>query len=62
VYGACARDVLSKSPVDNWITLTFHDSGLLETCSYFPKNCADDCAVGVSISTLQFLPARAARP
>lgn len=55
VYEECAAEVLTKDPGANSITVTFHSNGLLETCTYFPKNCADDCAVGVRVSSFEFL-------
>jgi len=44
-----------RDPGDNFITLTFDANGLVQTCSYFPKNCQDDCAVGVRVSSLEFV-------
>jgi hypothetical protein len=29
------------------------ERALLATCTFFPKNCADDCAMGVFITELQ---------
>ena len=55
IYDRCASTVLAKDPAANLITLTFHDDGVLDTCTYFPKNCADDCAVGYRISSYQLL-------
>jgi hypothetical protein len=55
VYDGCESEVLSKDPATNLITLTFRDDGVLAVCTYFPKNCADDCAVGYHISTLELL-------
>ena len=55
LYDMCASEVLTQDPTENWITLTFQSDGLLQHCSYFPKNCADDCAVGVSMATLEFI-------
>ena len=55
IYKRCGSDVLSKDSEENWITLTFREEdGVLENCSYFPKTCADDCAVGFSIDSLEF--------
>jgi hypothetical protein len=55
VYDDCEQRILSKDPAANFITLTVHDDGLLAACSYFPKNCADDCAVGYDITSVTFL-------
>jgi len=54
VYDDCEQRILSKDPTANFITLTVHDDGLLAACSYFPKNCADDCAVGYDITSVTF--------
>ncbi len=55
LYRSCREDVLSKSPDENDIYLAFDDDGILVACTYFPKNCADDCAVGVWIGFLDWL-------
>jgi len=54
LYDRCARDVLTKDPKLNDISLEFDDAGILRLCSYFPRGCQDDCSVGVLISDLQF--------
>jgi hypothetical protein len=54
VYDYCEDTVLSKSPADNLITLVLRADGLLSVCSYFPKNCADDCAVGYYLTSIEF--------
>ena len=55
IYDKCASEVLTRDPGKNWITLTFQSDGVLESCSYFPHNCQDDCAVGVGVSSLEFI-------
>lgn len=57
VYDRCAAEVLTKDPATNRIVLEFRDDGVLGVCLYVPKNCADDCAVGYRISTLEIFPA-----
>lgn len=54
IYKRCRSEILSKDAEENWITLTFREDGVLEHCSYFPRNCADDCDVGFTISSLDF--------
>jgi hypothetical protein len=55
IYDRCASEVLTQDPGENSITLTLRSDGLLQGCSYFPKNCQDDCAVGVGLTTLEFV-------
>ena len=55
IYERCESEVLIKDPAANWITLTLSENGVLQTCSYFPKSCADDCATGFSIDSLELL-------
>jgi major membrane immunogen (membrane-anchored lipoprotein) len=52
LYEICRDDVLTQDPAQNHIILTFHDDGILETCVYVPRDCADDCDEGVGIDTL----------
>lgn len=60
LYGVCRAEVLTQSALANDFYLTFRADGVLETCEYAPKNCADDCSSGVSITELEFLPVAAA--
>lgn len=55
LYAVCGDEVLTQDRTENDIFLEFHDDGVLKQCEYFPKNCADDCFVGVSIDGLRFL-------
>jgi len=55
LYRKCEKDVLTKNPSENYIDLLFHKNGILKTCTYFHKNCVDDCTFGVSIDTITFL-------
>ncbi len=48
VYDACQSDVIDEAG-GNEVTLTTDDNGILQTCSYWPEGCMDDCAVGFSI-------------
>jgi hypothetical protein len=54
LYQRCANQVLTQSPDTNVITLGLDDRSLLATCTFRPKNCQDDCAMGVVITELQF--------
>lgn len=60
LYGVCRAEVLTQDALANHVYLTFRADGVLETCEYAPKNCADDCSSGVSIAGLEFLPITAA--
>ena len=57
LYGVCRAEVLTQSALANDFYLTFRADGVLETCEYAPKNCADDCSRGVNVTELEFLPA-----
>lgn len=55
LYTVCRNEVLTQERGANDIFLKFRDDGVLEYCEYFPKNCADDCFMGVSIDDIRFL-------
>ena len=55
VYATCLDEVLCLDPADNWIFLELSEDGLLQTCEYFPKGCADDCAGGPRITAFEWL-------
>lgn len=50
------NDVLSQDPTTNTIYLEFQDNGVLQSCSYVPKNVAYEGGAEV-ITDLEFLPA-----
>lgn len=54
LYQVCKQEVLVVDEEQNYITLMFDDTGILKVCTFFPKNCADDCAQGVNIYSLDF--------
>jgi hypothetical protein len=54
LYYQCSADILSQSTQDNYISLAFDEQNILRQCTFRPKNCADDCAFGVSIESLKF--------
>lgn len=58
LYGVCRSEVLMQSSAENEFYLEFRGDGVLKDCYYRPKNCADDCLMGVNISGLEFLPAK----
>lgn len=55
LYEICGADVLTIDPDQNTITWQTYPDGLLQICSYFPINCADDCSTGVNIGELVWL-------
>lgn len=54
LYDQCENEVLTKDAAEHWIDLRFAPSGILAGCTFFPKNCADDCAEGVDIRSVVF--------
>jgi hypothetical protein len=56
LYTTCRTEILTKNTLDNELYLDFHEGGVLETCTYRPLDCMDDCLFGVSIDRLEFLP------
>lgn len=55
IYGTCRRDILSVNQDDNFINFEAENNGILSICTYFPKNCADDCSVGFFIVHFEWL-------
>lgn len=54
IYAICAKDYLITDNINNYITFTTANNGLLTSCGYTPKNCADDCFIGLSISAFNW--------
>ncbi len=54
LYQECQQNILRKSKKDNHIYFTAHNNGILKSCVYAPKACADDCLQGVKIKQLDF--------
>jgi hypothetical protein len=50
VYDDCARDVLSQDPGKNTITFVADAQGAVHQCFFVPNGCADDCAMGDSLT------------
>ncbi|TDM00394.1 MAG: hypothetical protein C4K58_04085 [Flavobacteriaceae bacterium] len=55
LYDTCISSILTVNPDHNYISFSTDNSKMMRTCSYFPKNCADDCSVGVNISDFVWL-------
>lgn len=61
LYGVCRAEVLTQNALANDFYLEFRADGVLELCTYAPKNCADDCSRGVNVTKLEFIPVNAAK-
>lgn len=46
VYAFAEKDLVKRSPQQNYITFRLFANGLIAAVGYFPKNCADDCFEG----------------
>lgn len=55
LYKSCINKYLKVDPNKNIITFKIFNTGLMSTCSYFPKDCQDDCTIGVSISNFKWI-------
>ncbi|OQY47469.1 MAG: hypothetical protein B6242_04940 [Anaerolineaceae bacterium 4572_78] len=55
LYRECKNMLLTTNPSKNYIDLSFNENGILQTCTYSHKDCADDCSSGVRIDTIEFL-------
>lgn len=56
LYDECRDTTLTVDLDKNFLTLTTLDSGIVAACSYFPKDCADDCSTGFNITDVTFDP------
>ena len=52
LYEICRDEVLTQDLETNYLYLTFRDDGVLELCTYVPRDCADDCGEGVEVDSL----------
>lgn len=55
IYNACDKDILSVNPADNFIDFKTDANGIIRLCTFFPKNCADDCNVGFVLGSFEWL-------
>ena len=55
IYNSCKNEILTVSESDNYITFLTENDGILSTCSYFPKNCQDDCSIGFNITSISWI-------
>jgi hypothetical protein len=49
VYDKAKNEWLKVDKKENEIYFEVQNSGMISLCGYTPKNCADDCLVGISI-------------
>jgi hypothetical protein len=54
LYDECRDEVLVQDEEENLMSFSLDSRGLLQACTYFPRNCADDCERGPRISSLTF--------
>lgn len=52
LYEECKNDILTVDEDENFMHLSFDDNGLLQACTFFNRNCQDDCTRGPRISEL----------
>jgi len=55
IYKDCGKHTLQVDENMNHVYFKTNSMGLLNTCSYSPKNCMDDCSTGVYISNFNWL-------
>jgi hypothetical protein len=54
VYARCLGETLRKDPKRYAVRVSFFDDGILATCSYRDRACADDCTEGLSVEHFHF--------
>jgi len=54
LYTQCLSIIDEFFNKHNHFRLKFNEQGLLKTCAYTPKQCADDCTQGIEIENLNF--------
>jgi len=54
LYSHCEQLIGNYYKESNHFRLEFNEQGLLKSCSYSPKQCADDCTQGIEIENLNF--------
>ena len=54
LYKQCRTEVLTQDEDENFMSFSLDSRGLLQACTYFPIQCADDCSRGPTISELIF--------
>lgn len=54
LYVDCSEKYLTADKNENIVTFEVDNYGILNICGYTPKNCIDDCFVGVSIGKIEW--------
>lgn len=52
VYAKAKNEWLKMDPNENTIYFETNNNGMISTCGYVPKNCADDCFMGTKIKSI----------
>mgnify|MGYP007043344030 CR=1 FL=1 len=55
LYDVCKQEYLRVDPERNTILFTTFDNGLVSSCGYVPKGCADDCFQGFTLRVIEWL-------
>jgi hypothetical protein len=55
LYDSCISNYLFVDANTNYINFQTNEIDLLKSCSYIPKNCADDCVVGIQLSNFEWI-------
>lgn len=55
LYDNCAAVYLKADTTKNRITFRVDEAGIVSSCGYTPKNCADDCFKGIHITKIKWL-------
>lgn len=52
VYSKAKNEWLKMDPKENNIYFENNNNGMISSCGYVPKNCADDCFMGINIKSI----------
>lgn len=55
LYELAEKEYLDINEEENYVYFYTFPNGILKTCGYFPKNCADDCFEGVKIIGIKWI-------
>jgi hypothetical protein len=55
IYEECITRIRCHNPHAGQINLRLDENNLLKICTYTPIGCADDCAEGVNINSIEFI-------
>lgn len=54
LYDECAATCLTQNPETHSLSLEFTETGILNSCTYTPYGCADDCSRGLNRVTVSW--------